>query len=633
MAESEQSIDIRVRARDEASATFKKVAQEAKKELGGLKGLKGALGEESALGNTFKAVRGAGAVAGLTLGATVLRDAATAAADLRSQLDAGEISAGEMTERLMGILPVVGQFWQAGRAVRELFTGEEAAAKKIREEAEAGVKYMEARLALQKQATEAVERHADRVRQLRNELELLGLPPGAAKARASEQSFEEDEKKRQETVDAEVKKYRAAADAAANEVSAKLTALDAKRYMAQERVDQWRERVGDHPAKEPYYAEDLADLNRLTSEIETLQAKRAAIRNQEAKDVGRVQAEAATESRLAREKHDREQVKAIVDSAREVAKQWREAEDEIDTIRSEARERRLRAEGKTLDAELEQLRRKHRQRIGDERRQAQARADQFHPADVFSRARIADQLARKENELDSALQDDIAAARQKAYKDSGEKLTEHAEKRQREAERERAEVERLADLEQQRVDAARDLQDAAERARRRELEARGRAGEQALRELELTREIRQERERIEDVLRREATLDRFGKGRLTAAQEDEARGAIARLLGQEADVARLATRRPSGGAAAALAQAEDTPFGRGMAARFRSDLEANSTDPLLEEEKKQTPSILELPKAIAALGELLKNILTAIERGGAGAGAAAGVFSGSRPRR
>ena len=93
---------------------------------GFFKSLKGQLGEESDLGNFGKLLKGAGAVAGVTMVSRAIKDAADKAAELRQQYERGEISATQMAGGLARSLPVLGDMTQAFDSIRELITGENA---------------------------------------------------------------------------------------------------------------------------------------------------------------------------------------------------------------------------------------------------------------------------------------------------------------------------------------------------------------------------------------------------------------------------------------------------------------------------------------------------------------------------
>ena len=156
MAESAGSIRAG-RAYVELGADSKELEAKVKKGQSLLNDLKKGLGEESKLGNVGKILAGTGAAAGLALSARLLNDMAGAAVKWRDAMAQGGDAAAGATEELIQSLPILGQIRQAGLAIRELFTGEEAAARAVREEVDRLNKSMDARLALQKAITTATD--------------------------------------------------------------------------------------------------------------------------------------------------------------------------------------------------------------------------------------------------------------------------------------------------------------------------------------------------------------------------------------------------------------------------------------------------------------------------------------------
>ncbi len=84
--------------------------------------LREGLGRRSALGEATEVIAGGGGrvLGGLTGAADAIKEIATKARELREQFESGKLSAGELTEKLIEGVPVVGQFWQAGKAIRAI---------------------------------------------------------------------------------------------------------------------------------------------------------------------------------------------------------------------------------------------------------------------------------------------------------------------------------------------------------------------------------------------------------------------------------------------------------------------------------------------------------------------------------
>lgn len=94
---------------------------------GFLKGLNAELGKKSMLGQITKLAMGGGAIAGASMLGRELAGSTKELADLADQMRENKMTTGEFTEKIAGSIPVLGNFWQAGRNIRELITGEAVA--------------------------------------------------------------------------------------------------------------------------------------------------------------------------------------------------------------------------------------------------------------------------------------------------------------------------------------------------------------------------------------------------------------------------------------------------------------------------------------------------------------------------
>lgn len=126
LARAEQSVS-RMRAAAEKPVRVATDARPATAAIGTvndqLKALKAQLGEESALGNLAKALRGGGMVAGVGALAEIMARAAEHAADLATQVRMGSASVGDMVDGLARAVPFFGQGYRFGAALREVLTG------------------------------------------------------------------------------------------------------------------------------------------------------------------------------------------------------------------------------------------------------------------------------------------------------------------------------------------------------------------------------------------------------------------------------------------------------------------------------------------------------------------------------
>lgn len=135
MAVKKEQIDFEVNGKGNAPSFFEKVGDS-------LKNLKKVAGEESTLGGLGKLAVGAGAVAGFTVVGRALADASAKAIELKEAFKDGSISAGQFADELAKGIPIIGKFWEFGRNIRELITGEEAEQKKFNAAMDAGAAAM-----------------------------------------------------------------------------------------------------------------------------------------------------------------------------------------------------------------------------------------------------------------------------------------------------------------------------------------------------------------------------------------------------------------------------------------------------------------------------------------------------------
>jgi hypothetical protein len=137
---------------------------------GALSSLKSGAGRGSELDELGKTLRGAGAVAGLTLMGEAVKGVAENAVKLKEEFQKGELSATGLGVKLAEGVPVIGNFVTAGQSIRELFTGEQAQIDHINESIKTGNEEMEARVAAQKVSIEGARSLAEETRKVTNEL-------------------------------------------------------------------------------------------------------------------------------------------------------------------------------------------------------------------------------------------------------------------------------------------------------------------------------------------------------------------------------------------------------------------------------------------------------------------------------
>jgi hypothetical protein len=164
-------------------------------------GLKESMGKGSVFGQTMKLMMGGGAVMGLSMAGSALQRMTGELRQLTTAFREGEISAGEFAEKLAGSIPVFGEFWKAGRDIRELITGEEAAAARSGKQMTAA---MEVRAAETKRLAEATKSYADEMARLNRERRLQMAAPGDKAGVEKAMGFEDRVKGYRDTYEAEL---------------------------------------------------------------------------------------------------------------------------------------------------------------------------------------------------------------------------------------------------------------------------------------------------------------------------------------------------------------------------------------------------------------------------------------------
>jgi hypothetical protein len=124
-------------------------------------------------------------IGGLVLIGRELDRATEKAVELRNAFNAGTISAAEMAQQFVDTIPIVGQFAQAGRNIRELFTGEIAAATEALKEANSEMQNLVKKNSDDIGARKAIRTTAEETRfQVRRE---AATPDGQARMDADKQ--------------------------------------------------------------------------------------------------------------------------------------------------------------------------------------------------------------------------------------------------------------------------------------------------------------------------------------------------------------------------------------------------------------------------------------------------------------
>jgi len=184
---------------------WKKGAKSAESDVDSLSGkfksflgdTKADFGKGSALGQSMKLLAGGGAVAGITMAINEAKKAADAIGEVTAAYRAGKIGAGEMTEKIIASIPVIGQAWQLGKSIKEAFTGAEAAAKAAAEKIAICSKQIDDMLKLTRkwnnETKTIVEEMDSQTKKLQQQAELDAIADPALKAKRQAEINAENE--------------------------------------------------------------------------------------------------------------------------------------------------------------------------------------------------------------------------------------------------------------------------------------------------------------------------------------------------------------------------------------------------------------------------------------------------------
>lgn len=156
------------------TATMRKSLRDASKSIeefgktskGVLSQLKEGFGRGSTLTQTLKVLHGGGAIMGLKLAVSSIKELAEGVRDLTNQYREGAISGGEFAEKIWESLPILGNLRKAGLAIRETFLGKDDYTKfeeQLKSNAAATEAWRQAVIALaedQLKLTDVLERQA-----------------------------------------------------------------------------------------------------------------------------------------------------------------------------------------------------------------------------------------------------------------------------------------------------------------------------------------------------------------------------------------------------------------------------------------------------------------------------------------
>jgi hypothetical protein len=364
--DSERVLTYKVAATDEASQVFAKVGAAAEKlsrrqeSEGILENLKGSFGRGSTFFEIGHLLEGSGPIRGLSLMSGMVKEVAEHAAELTKQLHDGTIDAGEMVEKLAGGIPVFGQLWSAGRAIREIFTGEAEETERILHTAELTNRNLEAQKQLLEHAEQSHERSLATLKQIRAQMVLIGM--GEPHRSFVQAGLTADATRGQ--ADKEFSAAEKQANADANKV---LPDQNEALKRARERAERARENdessgvapdalegvapdVGQADAARKARLAAEADVDRLEHQVRNTER----IRDEQ---IAQARAERDANLRAADTQEDNERAEAQRRANEAEERTRREANERLDELESQARQARLRSMGQDADAELEALKR------------------------------------------------------------------------------------------------------------------------------------------------------------------------------------------------------------------------------------------------------------------------------------
>ncbi|MCL2646021.1 MAG: hypothetical protein FWD61_03330 [Phycisphaerales bacterium] len=135
------------------------------------------MSSRSTFGQAMRITAGGGAIAAINMAAKQLENITAKAVELRNELNAGTISAGELAEKLARSAPVLGPLTNAFINIRELIWGEQAEIARINQEAERRNKIIDYTLNSHKQVKKSLEDEAAEIRRINREIEKIGKNP------------------------------------------------------------------------------------------------------------------------------------------------------------------------------------------------------------------------------------------------------------------------------------------------------------------------------------------------------------------------------------------------------------------------------------------------------------------------
>ena len=157
---------------------------------GALEKIKGAFGRGSGIDETFKMLKGGGALIGFSLVGESLANASAKMKELSK--DWNNLSNSDRLAKMLESLPFgIGAFATAGRNLREAFTGEEAQLEAITETTQLQDQLMTMRIQHIREQNKQLEDQGALLRKIGNETKLLGMAGSGATLTQKDQAIRE----------------------------------------------------------------------------------------------------------------------------------------------------------------------------------------------------------------------------------------------------------------------------------------------------------------------------------------------------------------------------------------------------------------------------------------------------------
>jgi fused signal recognition particle receptor len=359
--------------------------------------LREGLGRRSALGEASELLKGGGPISGLTGAAEAIKSMAEQAKNLKDQFQSGKLSAGELTEKLIEGVPIVGQFWQAGKAIRELFTNEGADLENANTQAKALDEVLKSQKATFATLKDSARDYADFLEEVNHRINHATLTDNDAKdvyslRLAADEQADHAAAAQSEAIEREhqekLKKIREETQ----------PAIDATRKAQKDYQDSNK---GDASAQEiQVHMQTLANISAM-AQRDRQEAEAQIDATYAAKQVKAAQAAAyektAEENKIAREV-----------GAEQKANAERDAKEISDT-QAEAQEQTLEAQGRHFEAEKVKLDHALQEKLAAIKKEAEEESKTFGMNDRENQAKVA-----------AGAQDKIAAASAKYQADLDE---------------------------------------------------------------------------------------------------------------------------------------------------------------------------------------------------------------------